>query len=347
MSDEILSLIYTFSKKFSDPETNLSFDPKNQNISAVVKDGNVNISLLVKGQKEDPYLNIARLLKNNVEQISGVLSVNIIINSDLNRNKKNNSDEKRFKIDAKNIVAIASGKGGVGKSTFSVNLATALNSLDLRIGLLDADIYGPSIPRMMGISQKPIMNENKKLIPLENYGIKLMSIGFILDSEAPTIWRGPMVMKALEQMFNGVEWGELDYLIIDLPPGTGDAQLTLAQSSKLSGSIVISTPQDVALTDARKGINMFKKVDVDIIGIVENMSYFICDKCDQKHYIFSKGGVKKEAENFKIPFLGEIPIDTNLRIQSDNGIPALIDNPEGEISKKFISIAKNLKKTLD
>ena len=154
---------------------------------------------------------------------------------------KNNNDNRRFKIDAKNIVAIASGKGGVGKSTFSVNLATALSSLDLKIGLLDADIYGPSIPRMMGISQKPIMNENKKLIPLENYGIKLMSIGFILDSEAPTIWRGPMVMKALEQMFNGVEWGKLDYLIIDLPPGTGDAQLTLAQSSKLSGSIACVT----------------------------------------------------------------------------------------------------------
>ncbi len=345
MSDEILSLIYTFSKKFSDPETNLTFDPKNQNISAIVKEGNVNISLLVKGQKEDSYINIARLLKNNVEQISGVLSVNVIINSD--RNKTNISDEKRFKIDAKNIVAIASGKGGVGKSTFSVNLATALSSLDLKVGLLDADIYGPSVPRMMGISQKPIMNENKKLIPLENYGIKLMSIGFILDSEAPTIWRGPMVMKALEQMFNGVEWGQIDYLIIDLPPGTGDAQLTLAQSSKLSGSIVISTPQDVALTDARKGINMFKKVNVDILGIVENMSYFICDNCNQKHYIFSKDGVKKEAEEFKIPFLGEIPIDTNLRIQSDNGIPALIDNPDGEISKKFISIAKNLKKSLN
>ncbi len=347
MSDEILSLIYTFSKKFSDPETNLSFDPKNHNISAVVKGGNVNISLLVKGQKEDLYLNIARLLKNNVEQISGILSVNVIINSDLESTKTNNNDKKRFKIDAKNIVAIASGKGGVGKSTFSVNLATALSSLDLKIGLLDADIYGPSIPRMMGISKKPIMNENKKLVPLENYGIKLMSIGFILDSEAPTIWRGPMVMKALEQMFNGVEWGELDYLIIDLPPGTGDAQLTLAQSSKLSGSIVISTPQDVALTDARKGINMFKKVNVDILGIVENMSYFICDNCNQEHYIFSKDGVKKEAEEFKIPFLGEIPIDTNLRIQSDNGIPALIDNPDGEIAKKFISIAKNLKKSLD
>ena len=343
MSDNILPLIYTFSKKFSDPKTNLAFEPQNNNISAIVKDGNVNIFLQVKGDESYIYKDILKLLKNNIEQILGVISVNIALTSEKNEKKP----EKKFKIDAKNIIAVASGKGGVGKSTFSVNLSVALKSIGMKVGLLDADIYGPSIPRMMGVSKKPEMNENKKLIPVENYGIKCMSIGFILDSEAPTIWRGPMVMKALEQMFNGVEWGTLDYLIIDLPPGTGDAQLTLAQSSKLSGSIVISTPQEVALTDARKGINMFKKVNVDILGIVENMSYFICDNCNQKHYIFSKDGVKKEAEESNIPFLGEIPIDTNLRIQSDNGIPALIDNPDGEISKKFISIAKNLKKSLD
>ena len=343
MSDEILSAIYTFSKKFNDPDTKLSFEKKNNNISAIVKSGNVNISLNITGTDSNKYADTVKLLKNEIERIPGVISVNIALTSENSKNE----DSNRYKIDSKNIIAIASGKGGVGKSTFAVNLAVALKLIGLKVGLLDADIYGPSIPRMMGISKKPIMNENKKLIPLENYGIKLMSIGFILDSEAPTIWRGPMVMKALEQMFNGVEWGELDYLIIDLPPGTGDAQLTLAQSSKLSGSIVISTPQDVALTDARKGINMFKKVNVDILGIVENMSYFICDNCNQKHYIFSKDGVKKEAQESKIPFLGEIPIDTNLRIQSDNGIPALIDNPDGEISKKFISIAKNLKRSLD
>ena len=174
-----------------------------------------------------------------------------------------------------------------------------------------------------------------------------MSIGFILDEEAPTIWRGPMVMKALEQMFNGVDWGTLDYLIIDLPPGTGDAQLTLAQSSKLSGSIIISTPQDVALADARKGINMFKKVNVDILGIVENMSYFICDNCNEKHFIFSKDGAKKEAEKFKVPFLGNIPIDKRLREQSDEGKPACIDNPDGEIAKKFISIAREINQQLE
>ena len=169
-----------------------------------------------------------------------------------------------------------------------------------------------------------------------------MSIGFLVSVDTPTIWRGPMVMKALEQMFNGVEWGKLDYLIIDLPPGTGDAQLTLAQSSKLSGSIIVSTPQDVALNDARKGINMFKRVNVPVIGLVENMSYFICNNCNEKHFIFSNDGAKKEAEKFQIPFLGYLPIDKELRIQSDEGRPACIDKPEGDIAKKYLEIAKSI-----
>ena len=344
MSDEILSLIYTFSRKFNDPNTNLAFEPKNKNISAVIKNGNVNLALSILGKDDAPYKDISRLLRKNIEQIPGVLSVNIILTS--NTNTKNETD-KKFQIDAKNIIAIASGKGGVGKSTFSVNLAVALQSIGMRVGLLDADIYGPSIPRMIGSRKKPEMNSDKKLVPIENYNLKCMSIGFILDEEAPTIWRGPMIMKALEQMFNGVDWGTLDYLIIDLPPGTGDAQLTLAQSSKLSGSIIISTPQDVALADARKGINMFKKVNVDILGIVENMSYFICNNCNEKHFIFSKDGAKKEADKFKIPYLGSIPIDKRLREQSDEGKPACIDNPDGEIAKKFITIAKELNQKLE
>ena len=343
MTDEILSLIYTFSRKFNDPNTNLAFEPQNKNISAVIKNGNVNLALSISGKDDSPYKDISRLLRKNIEQIPGVFSVNIIITSDA---KTINKTEKKFQIDAKNIIAIASGKGGVGKSTFSVNLAVALQSIGMRVGLLDADIYGPSIPRMIGFGKKPEMNSDKKLVPIENYNIKCMSIGFILDEEAPTIWRGPMVMKALEQMFNGVDWGMLDYLIIDLPPGTGDAQLTLAQSSKLSGSIIISTPQDVALADARKAINMFKKVNVDILGIVENMSYFICENCNEKHYIFSKDGAKKESEKFKVPYLGNIPIYKRLREQSDEGKPACMDNPDGEIAKKFIKIALELNQTL-
>ena len=217
-----------------------------------------------------------------------------------------------------------------------------MSELGKKVGILDADIYGPSVPRMMGISGKPEINQNKKLVPLESYGIKCMSIGFLVSEETPTIWRGPMIMKALEQMFNGAEWGQLDYLIIDLPPGTGDAQITLAQNSKLSGSIIISTPQDVALTDARKGINMFKKVNVPILGLVENMSYFICDNCNEKHFIFSNNGAKKESEKFQIPFLGSLPIDKELRIQSDEGRPACIDKPEGDIAKKYLEIAKSI-----
>ena len=342
MTEEILSFIYNFSKKFKDPKTKLAFEPKNKNISAMYKDGNVNVFLQVTDDNYTIYKDILRTLKENIEQIHGVLSVNIALTSEKNSKKP----DKKFKVDAKYIIAIASGKGGVGKSTFSVNLAVALKTLGLKVGLLDADIYGPSIPRMMGVSNKPEMN-NQKLIPLKKFDIKCMSIGFILNSEAPTIWRGPMVMKALEQMFNGVEWGALDYLIIDLPPGTGDAQLSLAQSSKLTGAIVISTPQDVALTDARKGINMFKKVDVDILGIVENMSYFICNNCNEKHYIFSNDGVRKEAEKFQIPFLGSIPIDKNLRKQSDQGEPSCIIDPRGEMSNKFISMAKEIHRSLN
>tara|TARA_Y100001936_G_scaffold185969_1_gene183764 strand:+ start:477 stop:1511 length:1035 start_codon:yes stop_codon:yes gene_type:complete len=336
MSDEILSLIYTFSKKFSDPSTKLPFSKENNNISAIVKDGNANIFLEVNNNDISSYKDILKLLKSSIQQIPGVLSVNIALTS----NKAQKKQEKKFRIDAQNIIAIASGKGGVGKSTFAVNISVGLKSLGFKVGLLDADIYGPSIPRMMGVSKKPEMNESKKLVPLISHGVKCMSIGFIIDNEAPTIWRGPMVMKALEQMFNGVEWGELDFLIIDLPPGTGDAQLTLAQSSKLSGSIVISTPQDVALTDAKKGINMFKKVNVPILGMVENMSYFICDKCDEKHYIFSTDGVRKEADKLNIRFLGEIPIDKTLRKQSDEGTPSIVDNPNENIPNIFISIAK-------
>ena len=342
MSDKILSLIYGFSQKYTDHKTNLEFDPKNNNVSAIVKDGHVNISLVINNNNDQKYNKISNLLKQDIQGIPDVLSVNVILTSE----KSESKGDSRFTIDTKHIIAVASGKGGVGKSTFAINLAVALKSIGMKVGLLDADIYGPSVPRMMGISGRPQANENKKLIPLESYGVRCMSIGFLVSNDTPTIWRGPMVMKALEQMFNGVEWGKLDYLIIDLPPGTGDAQLTLAQNSKLSGSIVISTPQDVALIDARKGINMFKRVNVEVLGLVENMSYFICDNCNEKHYIFSKDGARNEAEKFQIPFLGSIPIDKKLRVQSDEGKPCCIDEPDGEMSKRYISIAKNLNQSL-
>ena len=341
MSDKILQSIFEFTKNYKDPANNNHLDQKNSNIQVVEKDGNFNIILLITNQYLEEYQKLAVIFKEELLKLEGILSINVALTSE-NQGSSSKKSESRFKINAKDIIAVASGKGGVGKSTFAVNLAVAMRKLGKKVGILDADIYGPSVPRMMGISGKPEVSQNKKLIPLENYGIKCMSIGFLVSEETPAIWRGPMIMKALEQMYNGVEWGQLDYLIIDLPPGTGDAQITLAQNSKLSGSIIISTPQDVALTDARKGINMFKKVNVPILGLVENMSYFICDNCNEKHFIFANNGAKKEAEKFQIPFLGSLPIDKELRIQSDEGRPACIDKPDGDIAKQYLEIAKSI-----
>ena len=341
MSDKILQSIFEFTKNYKDPANNNPLDQKNSNIQLVEKDGNVNIILSVTNQYLEDYQKLAVIFKDELVKLEGILSINVALTAE-NQETSSKKSENRFQIDVKDIIAVASGKGGVGKSTFAVNLAVAMSELGKKVGILDADIYGPSVPRMMGISGNPGLSQSKKLIPLESYGIKCMSIGFLVSEETPTIWRGPMIMKALDQMFNGVEWGQLDYLIIDLPPGTGDAQITLAQNSKLSGSIIISTPQDVALTDARKGINMFKKVNVPILGLVENMSYFICDNCEEKHFIFSNDGAKKEAENFQIPFLGSLPIDKELRIQSDEGKPACIDKPDGDIAKQYLEIAKSI-----
>ena len=338
MTDKLVASIYEVTKSFKDPVTNIKLNQDNKNINIVCKDGKAFISLNIDSKFQNQYQNLIVDLKNSIQKLDDILSVNVTLTSE-KLNEQDNKQAWRFKIKSKNIIAIASGKGGVGKSTFAVNYAVALKNIGYKVGILDADIYGPSVPRMMGISGKPQANDDNKLVPLESYGVKCMSIGFLISVDTPAIWRGPMVMKALEQMFNGVEWGELDYLVIDLPPGTGDAQLTLAQSSKLSGSIIISTPQDVALIDARKGINMFNKVNVPVLGIVENMSYFICDSCNQRHEIFSNGSVKKEAEIFEIDFLGEIPINKNLRILSDEGRPACIADPNGDIANIYSSIA--------
>ena len=341
MTDKLVTSIYEVTKSFKDPITNIKLDQKNKNINIVCKDGKAFISLNIDSKFQNQYQNLIVDLKNSIQKLDDILSVNVVLTSE-KLNEQDNKQDWRFKIKSKNIIAIASGKGGVGKSTFAVNYAVALKNIGYKVGILDADIYGPSVPRMMGISGKPQANDDHKLVPLESYGVKCMSIGFLISVDTPAIWRGPMVMKALEQMFNGVEWGELDYLVIDLPPGTGDAQLTLAQSSKLSGSIIISTPQDVALIDARKGINMFNKVNVPVLGIVENMSYFICDSCNQRHEIFSNGSVKKEAEIFEIDFLGEIPINKNLRILSDEGRPACIADPKCDIANIYSSIAAKI-----
>ncbi len=241
----------------------------------------------------------------------------------------------------RHIVAVASGKGGVGKSTVSVNLALALSARGHRVGLLDADIYGPSIPTMLGIQQKPRV-EDGRIVPFEKYGIRLMSLGFVLDVDTPVIWRGPMVIKALEQLMGDVDWGELDYMIVDLPPGTGDAQLTLAQKVPLAGGVIVSTPQDVALIDARKGLAMFRKVNVPVLGLVENMSTFVCPRCGERVDIFKHGGVKRTAETLRCRFLGSVPLDPQIALGGDEGVPAMAAGEESPHAEAFLEIASGV-----
>lgn len=243
------------------------------------------------------------------------------------------------------VVAVASGKGGVGKSTTSVNLACALRTSGARVGLLDCDIYGPSIPLMMGIHERPTISPEEKLIPPANHGVKLMSMGFLLDGDAPVIWRGPMIMKTIQQFVNAVEWGELDYLLVDLPPGTGDAQLSLCQTVPLDGGVIVTTPQEASLGVVRKGIAMFEKVNVPILGIVENMSYFTAPD-GQRIEIFGHGGGKAEAERQRIPFLGEIPIFTQIRESGDRGVPVVVADPEGAPAQSFMQVAAALQERL-
>ena len=237
------------------------------------------------------------------------------------------------------IIAVASGKGGVGKSTTSVNIALALAANGLRVGILDADIYGPSMPRLLRVSGRPDAGENNVIEPLEAYGLKVMSMGFMVDEDEPMIWRGPMVMQALTQMLREVNWGELDVLIVDMPPGTGDAQLTMAQSVPLSGAIIVSTPQDLALIDARKGLAMFRRVEVPILGLVENMSTFICPDCGGRHDIFGHGGARNEAARIGAPFLGEVPLEMAIRSHSDGGTPIVIADPQGPQAAIYREIA--------
>jgi len=237
------------------------------------------------------------------------------------------------------IIAVASGKGGVGKSTTAVNLALGLQAIGLKIGILDADIYGPSMPRLLGITGRPETISGRLLRPLERYGLKVMSMGFLVEEETPMIWRGPMVMSALTQMLREVAWGELDVLVVDMPPGTGDAQLTMAQQVPLAGAVIVSTPQDLALIDARKGLNMFRRVDVPVLGIVENMSYFVCPHCGGRTDVFGHGGAEYEAARIGVPFLGAVPLHAAIRERSDAGTPIVVSEPDGDHARAFREIA--------
>ena len=242
----------------------------------------------------------------------------------------------------KHIIAIASGKGGVGKSTVAANLAVALVAEGRKVGMLDADVYGPSQPRMLGVSGRPASPDGKTIIPLRNHGVTLMSMGLMTKEDEAVIWRGPMLMGALQQMLNQVQWGELDVLIVDLPPGTGDVQMTLSQKTEVTGAIVVSTPQDIALLDARKALNMFDKLGTKVIGIIENMSTYVCPNCGHEAHIFGHGGAKADADRLNLPFLGEIPLDLETRIAADGGTPIVVSDPQGAQAQAFRAIAKKL-----
>lgn len=325
----------------------------------VIKGGNVGFALEVDPAEAPRKEGLRKACEAAVDALPGVLSVSAVLTAHraspaaappprphahghAPAGGQPRVSEKPAIEGIRSIVAVASGKGGVGKSTTAVNLAIALRDLGLKVGLLDADIYGPSIPRMLGISGRPQSPDGKKLIPMQNWGIVCMSIGFLIAEDTPMIWRGPMVMSALEQMLREVTWGPLDVLVVDLPPGTGDAQLTMAQRVPLTGAVIVSTPQDIALLDARKGLAMFRRVDVPVMGIVENMSYFCCPNCGHRTDIFAHGGARRTAAELGCDFLGEIPLDIRIRETSDAGEPIVAAEPASPHTAAYRGIAEKV-----
>lgn len=311
----------------------------------VSPEGKATVVVQIVPQKGVDYEPLQRAVEKTVAAVEGVSGVAVVMTAHSEgggQKRAAHAPQKLSLPHIKHIVAVASGKGGVGKSTTAVNLAVALAQKGLRAGLLDADIYGPSVPRMLGLTGRPQATEDKKLIPHDLNGLAVMSMGFLINEEEPMIWRGPMVHSAITQLFRDVDWGDRDILVVDLPPGTGDAQLTLSQVVPLSGAVIVSTPQDIALIDARKGIAMFQKVDVPILGLIENMSLFICPQCGGHSHIFGHGGAKAEAERIGAPFLGEVPLNLDLRINSDEGRPLTLSAPEGEIAGIYRAMADRL-----
>jgi len=312
-----------------------------------VSDNSIEIKLVLKS--EDTAID-ADLEKNTKEHLQTkfegfTVSVSVEHQAAPKFSAQPETEKETYLDTVKYKVAVASGKGGVGKSTVAVNLAVAMAKLGLKVGLLDVDIYGPSIPLMLGVTEKPYY-DGKKIFPIEKFGVQLMSLGFLVDNNEAVIWRGSLVHRAIQQLMNDVAWPDLDVMLFDMPPGTGDAQLTLSQSVALDGAVIVSTPQDVALLDAVKGVKMFRKVNVPIMGIIENMSYFLCPHCGDRTDIFSTGGAKKECKNLETDLLGEIPINVEIRSGGDDGIPVVQANPAGLQSKAFMEIAENIRKKL-
>ena len=327
-----------------------------------IKQGNVFFSIEVDPKRGPQLEPIRAAAARAVEALPGALSVTAVLTAHREAPQETAAasqppprsgpgpgagGQKPMVPGVKAIIAVASGKGGVGKSTTAVNLALALAASGRSVGLLDADIYGPSMPRMVGITGKPSSPDGKTLDPMQRFGLKVMSIGFMVDEETPMIWRGPMVQSALSQMLRDVNWGELDILVVDMPPGTGDAQLTMAQQVPLAGAVIVSTPQDIALLDARKGLRMFQKVDVPVLGIIENMSYFACPHCGERTDIFGHGGARAEAERLGTPFLGEVPLHLSIRETSDAGNPIVVSDPESEHAQAYVKVAEAVVAQLD
>lgn len=309
----------------------------------ITKDSEAIVTLEINPSSGEKFETLRQNAESAVAKIKGVKKALVILTAE--REMKSAPTLKTSRLDVagvKHIIAVASGKGGVGKSTVAANLAVALSTLGQKVGLLDADIYGPSVPRLMGIPQAKPEQRGSKLIAPEAHGLRVMSMGFLVDEATPMIWRGPMVQSALQQLLRDVDWSGLDILVIDMPPGTGDAQLTLAQKVSLAGAVVVSTPQDIALIDARKGLEMFRKVAVPILGIVENMSYYCCPECGHRADIFGHGGARAEAEKLGSPFLGEVPLHAEIRAVSDAGQPVALKGRADHQAKAFYEIAEKV-----
>jgi ATP-binding protein involved in chromosome partitioning len=338
--------------RIADPATGATLGASGLVQGLIVKNGHVSFAIEVPAERGAAAEPLRKEAEAVVAALPGVLSVTAVLTAHQETARRADTQAHSHPAAPAGIpgvaavVAVASGKGGVGKSTVAVNLALALSALGLKTGLLDADIYGPSVPRLLDIREKPRSRDGKVLVPIEKFGIKTMSIGFLIREDEPMVWRGPMVTSALSQMLADVAWAPLDVLVVDMPPGTGDAQLTMAQRVPLKGAVIVSTPQDLALVDARKGLAMFRKTKVPILGIVENMSVFVCPHCGTESHIFSHGGARKVAESLDAPFLGEIPLVPSIRETSDAGTPIVAKAPQSPEAAAFLALAGIVAKSL-
>ena len=327
-------------KALLDPNTGIDFVTAKNLKNLRVDDGDISLDIVLGYPAKSQFDTIRKSVINALRAMPDVKNVSVNVTSQINAH----AVQRGVKLlpDVKNIIAVASGKGGVGKSTTAVNLALALAAEGAKVGILDADIYGPSQPMMLGITGRPESVEENSIEPMEGHGLQASSIGFLIDDDAPMVWRGPMVTSALEQLLRQTRWRDLDYLIVDMPPGTGDIQLTLSQKVPVTGVVIVTTPQDVALLDARKGLKMFEKVGVPIVGIIENMSTYVCPKCSHEEHIFGSGGGEKMCKEYGVDFLGALPLNLSIREDADAGRPTLVADPDGAISAIYKNIARQV-----